>query len=221
MADLIYIKMKLRRNAITAALAALLLCGGCKSSEEVMTGDEPPHASTPAPVTRSAPITASTAVTLSPGDVIKLSFSGAGELNQTQKIKADGKVNLPLIGEVAAAGKTVVDFQAELVGLYKPQLRNSDVLVTLESGIANVVISGFVGKPGKFSFDRPTTVFQAIMEAGGVTDYGNLSNVHLIRVVNGEQHTQVLNLRSAMKGKSTKVDYVKDGDVIYVARSLF
>lgn len=199
-----------------------------------MTGDEPPAstpaaltgnaqttASTSAPVTGNAEINASTPVTLSPGDVIKLSFSGASDLNQTQKIKADGKVNLPLIGEVTAAGKTLVDFQKELIVLYKSQLRNSEVLVTLESGIANVVISGFVAKPGKFSFDRPTTVFQAIMEAGGVTEYGNLSNIHLIRVINGDQHTDVLNLRSSLKGKTTRPIYVRDGDVIYVARSLF
>src|SRR5436305_14055947 len=48
-----------------------------------------------------------TAVTLSPGDVIKLSFPGSTDLNQSQKIRTDGKVSLPLIGEVTAAGKTL------------------------------------------------------------------------------------------------------------------
>jgi len=153
--------------------------------------------------------------------VIKLTFPGTAELNQAQKIRADGKVSLPLIGEVAAAGKTLPDLQSELARLYKGQLRNNEVLVTLESGTATVIVSGYVSKPGKLSFDRPTTVFQAIMEAGGVTEYGNLGNVRLIRTVSGEQHTQVLNLRSAMSGKTAKVYYVKDGDVIYVAQRFF
>jgi polysaccharide biosynthesis/export protein len=164
---------------------------------------------------------ANTPVRLSPGDVIKLSFPGSTELNQSQKIRADGKVSLPLIGEVTASGKTVPDLQSELSRLYKTQLRNSEVLVTLESGTATVVVSGYVSKPGKFSFDRPTTVFQAIMEAGGVSEYGNLGKVHLIRTVGGEQHTQVLDLKSAMSGKTTKVYYVKDGDVIFVAQRIF
>lgn len=198
---------KLDWSRIGCFFAALLLlpCAGCQTSSQTL--PDQPVATTP--------------VTLSPGDVIKLTFPAATDLNQSQKIRADGKVSLPLVGEVTAAGKKLLDFQNELTGLYKSQLRNSDVVVTLESGMATVVVSGYVSKPGKFSFDRPTTVFQAIMEAGGVSEYGSLSNVHLVRIVNGEQHTQVLNIRSAMSGKTTKVNYVKDGDVIYVAHSLF
>lgn len=199
-------RMKTTHIFGTAAAVALAFCIGCQTAQ---------HA--PLPEQR----TASTPVNLSPGDVIKLSFPGSTDLNQSQKIRADGKISLPLIGEVTASGKTLLDFQNELIRLYKPQLRNSEVLVTLESGTATVFVSGFVSKPGKLTFDRPTTVFQAIMEAGGVTQYGNLSNIHLVRTVNGEQHTQILNLKSAMRGKITKVDYVRDGDVIYVAQSLF
>lgn len=199
---------KLNQLGIGCLVAALVLlsCGGCETASKTPLPDQP---------------IATTPVTLSPGDVIKLTFPGAPELNQSQKIRTDGKVSLPLVGEVTAAGKRLVDFQNELIALYKPQLRNSEVLVTLESGVANVVVSGYVSKPGKLTFDRPTTVFQAIMEAGGVNEYGTLSNVHLIRIINGEQRTQVLNVKAAMTGKTAKVNYVKDGDVIYVAHSLF
>jgi polysaccharide biosynthesis/export protein len=194
-------------RACVFAVFVLLLSGGCQTATYA-----------PLPEQR----TASTPVTLSPGDVIKLSFPGAADLDQTQRIRTDGKVSLPLLGEVTASGKTLPGFQSELSRLYKPQLRNSEVLVTLESGTATVYVSGFVGKPGKFAFDRPTTVFQAIMEAGGVTVYGNPSNIHLVRTVNGVQHTQIINLRSAMSGTTTtKANYVKDGDVIYVAQSFF
>ncbi len=164
---------------------------------------------------------ASAPVKLRPGDVIKLTFAGAPELNQSQKIRGDGKINLPLVGEVTASGKTVPGFQAELVGLYKSQLKDSEVLVTLESGVTNVVVSGYVSKPGRQVFDRPTTVFQAIMQAGGPNQYGNLGKVRLIRTVSGRQHAETLNLKIAMSGQTTEAVYVKDGDVIYVPQKLF
>jgi polysaccharide export outer membrane protein len=190
----------------SAACVLVLLCSGCQTASLAPLPEQP---------------TATTTVRLSPGDVIKLVFPGTKELDQSQKIRADGKVSLPLVGEVAASGKTLSEFQSELAALYKGQLRNNEVLVTLESGTATVIVSGYVGKPGKFSFDRPTTVFQAIMEAGGVNEYGNLANVHLIRTFSGEQHTQVLNLKSAISATTTKVPYVKDGDIIYVAQRFF
>jgi polysaccharide export outer membrane protein len=162
-----------------------------------------------------------TAVRLSPGDVIKLSFAEETDLDQVQRIRRDGKVTLPLIGEVTAAGKRVIDFQRQLVDLYEPHLDNSDLVVMLESGAANVIVSGFANRPGKYSFDRPTTVYQAIMEAGGVSDYGSASNVHLTRIINGVQRTETINLRQSIRGTPIYPEYVQDGDVIYISRSLF
>lgn len=184
---------------------AALTCGGCQTSL-------PPLPNPPGP---------KTAVRLLPGDTIKVSYSDETIPDQTQKIRRDGKVSLPFLGEVTAVGKRIIDFQNELVSRYEDQLEKSEVLVTLESGPANVIVSGFANKPGKLSFDRPTTVFQAIMEAGGASDYGSLSNVHLTRIINGEQRTETLNLKPAIRGTPMKPKYVQDGDVIYISRSLF
>jgi polysaccharide biosynthesis/export protein len=161
-----------------------------------------------------------TAVRLSPGDTIKVTFAEESDLDQTQKIRRDGKISLPLIGEVTAAGKRVIDFQQELISRYEGKLDNPEVLVTLES-MATVIVSGFANKPGKVAFDRPTTVFQAIMEAGGVSDYGSLSNIHLTRIINGVQRTESLSLRPSIRGQPIQPEYVQDGDVIYIGRSLF
>src|SRR5882724_3051562 len=133
---------------------AALACGGCQSQL-------PPLPYPPGP---------STAVRLSPGDTIKVSYADESIPDQTQKIRRDGKVSLPLIGEVTAAGKRVIDFQYELVSRYEGKLENNEVLVTLENGAATVIVSGFANKPGGITFDRPTTVYQAIMLAGGVSD---------------------------------------------------
>jgi len=160
-------------------------------------------------------------VTLTPGDVIKVSFPGTTELSQSQAIQADGNVNLPFIGEVHAAGKTIGQLQNQLESLYKPQLQNSTVVVTLESSVTPVVIGGSVKKPGKYGFDRPTTVYQAIMEAGGPDQFGTLGKVSVIRLVNGQQRTQVLDLRPVLQGIPTKPMYVHAGDVVLVGESAF
>jgi polysaccharide export outer membrane protein len=184
---------------------AALICGGCQSPL-------PPLPNPPGP---------KTAVRLSPGDVIKASYADETIPDQTQKIRRDGKVSLPLIGEVTAAGKRVIDFQHELVRRYEGQLENNEVLVILENGMATVIIAGFANKPGTYPFDRPTTVYQAVMQAGGVSDYGSASNIHLTRIINGEQRSETVSLRPAIHGQPVRPEYVQDGDVIYIGRSLF
>ena len=182
-----------------------LLCGGCQTPP-------PPLPNPPGP---------KTAVRLAPGDTIKVAYADESVPDQTQKIRRDGKVSLPFIGEVTAAGKRLMDFQHELVDRYEGQIGNSELLVTLESGSGHVIVSGFAHKPGKIDFDRPKTVYQVIMEAGGATDYGSASNIHLTRIINGEQRTETINLRPTVHGKPTLPKYVQDGDVIYISRNWF
>src|SRR5256714_5757395 len=100
-------------------------------------------------------------VILASGDVLKLTLFAAPELNQWQKTRADGKLSLPLVGEVDAAGKTVGQLQSDLVQLYKSQLKTPEVTVSLEGSTTTVTVSGAVAKPSKITFERPTTVFQA------------------------------------------------------------
>jgi len=202
-----YRKVTLNMSSRPFALLvlAVLTLDGCQSPLPPLPNPPGPH----------------TAVRLSPGDVIKLSFAEESDLDQTQRIRRDGKITLPLIGEVTAAGKRVIDFQRQLISLYEPKLDNPEVVVTLENGAGTVIISGFANKPGVIGFDRPTTVYQAIMEAGGVSDYGSASNVHLTRIIDGIQYTERINLRPSIHGKPVDPKYVQDGDVIYISRSLF
>lgn len=163
-----------------------------------------------------------TPVCLAAGDVIKLSFSGTPEYNQTQKIRSDGKISLPLIGEVQAAGKRIGQFQEELSLLYKSQLQNSEVVVALDNEAAPVYVSGAVNHPGKIVVDGPMTVLEAIMEAGGfVNGLANTKKVRLIRVENGHQTTHILDLSPALKGQPGPAFYLKPKDMIFVPESLF
>src|SRR5215475_5913121 len=93
------------------AAVAFLLCAGCQGPKRAV-----------APLPSQAP------GALVAGDTLRISFPGAPELNQTQKIGTDGKLSLPLVGDVVASGKSVGELQAELMRLYKSQLQESEVL---------------------------------------------------------------------------------------------
>ena len=116
---------RLKKAAVSVALAlTTVLLASC---EYPVTGPLPEQAAAP----RES--------TLMSGDVIKFTFAGAPELNQSQKIRTDGKINMPLIGEVDAAGKTIASLQGEIAMRYKPQLQNTTVVLTLESSVIQVV----------------------------------------------------------------------------------
>ncbi len=160
-------------------------------------------------------------VTLSPGDVVKITFPGAADFNQTQKIQADGRINLPMVGQVDAAGRTIASLQQKLEALYQPELQNAKVVVTLDTSLMPVVVAGAVSKPGKYFFDRPTTVLQAVMEAGGPDQFGTLGKVSVIRLIDGQQRTELMDLRPILKGQAMKAIYVRTGDVILVGEGRF
>jgi polysaccharide export outer membrane protein len=181
---------------------ALVLCAGCQ------------HTKT------HTPIVAQTPNYLNAGDMVRITFPAAPELNQSQKIGTDGSLSLPLVGEVHAAGKSPQQLQTELANLYKSQLQDNEVLVTLETRAVPVVVSGAVSKPGKVVFERPATVLEAIMEAGGFTPEADLKKVSVIRIVKGEHYTQTIDLRPILRGKPTPAVYVANGDVIYVPEKL-
>jgi polysaccharide biosynthesis/export protein len=185
------------------AALALIFCVGCQGT--------PKH---------QASLVGTTPNYLNPGDVVKITFPAAPELNQSQKVGTDGTLSLPLIGEVHAAGKTPGELQGELANLYKPQLQDNEVLVTLETRALPVVVSGAVQKPGKIVFKRPATILEPIMEAGGFTPEADLKKVSLIRIVKGEHYSEVFDLRPVLRGLPTPAAYVSGGDVIYVPEKL-
>jgi polysaccharide export outer membrane protein len=193
----------IQNTCIKLAALVLLLCTACQAPKKAPTQ-----------------LTSKTPSYLVAGDVVKISFPAAPELNQTTKIGPDGTLSLPLVGEVAAAGKTVGQLQEELARLYKPQLQDNEVIVALESRAVPVVVSGAVQKPGKIVFERPATVLEAIMEAGGFTPEADLKKVTLIRIVKGEHETEIFDLRPILRGKPTPAIYCSGGDVIFVPEKL-
>ena len=188
------------------AILGTMLFGGCQTASRPVAYDPPPEQAS---------------VLLQAGDVIKVLFPSSPEMNQSQRIRADGKINLPMIGEVDAAGRTPGSLQAELERRYKPDLTNGQIVVTLESSEMAVYVSGAVNKPGTIVFNRPLSVLEAIMESGGFAYVANTRSVHLIRQSGGQHQTQFIDMRPALSGKPAKVLYLKPGDIIYVPEKAF
>lgn len=154
--------------------------------------------------------------TLSPGDTLKISFSGAPELNQLQKIRPDGKISLPKVGEIQAAGRKPSAIQAQLAGLYKTTLQNSEVTLVVENSNFPVTVLGAVNKPGEINLDRPS-LLQAIGRAGGVArGLGDGTRVRVIHETSSGTKVRVVNLEAIMSGKSQDVIVLQHGDTIFV-----
>jgi len=198
------------RNAIPlikwgTALWLLALAAGCQTQA-------------PAPGAITEQTTVPTAiVTLREGDVLKISFPGSPSLDTTQQIRRDGKITLPLVNEVQAAGMSTETLQQNLIKLYAPQLATKEVVVTMASSTFPVFVTGSVIRPGKIVSDHPLTALDAIMEAGGF-DYtkANLKAVRVIRHEGDRAANYTLNLKLVLEGKASKQFYLQPSDIVFV-----
>ena len=150
------------------------------------------------------------------GDVVKVSFPGAPSLDTTQQIRRDGKITLALIGDVQAAGLRPSELEKKIAALAAPQLVSKEVSVTVISSAFPIYVSGAVLHPGKVTADRPITVLQAIMDAGGFNDSANLKAVVVVRQEGGKTRNYTVNVQAVLTGKSTTPFYLKPSDSVYV-----
>ena len=154
---------------------------------------------------------------LGPGDVLSITYAAAPELNLVQKVRANGYVSLPMIGDVKASGRSIGSFQGYLKGRYKPHLQDPSVLVALQQAASAIYVSGEVVEPGKIPFDRPITALEAIMESGGFAPSANLKKVSVVRTHKGQHRRYDLDMTAVLSGASSAF-YLKPFDVVYVAQ---
>jgi polysaccharide export outer membrane protein len=156
-------------------------------------------------------------IVLREADVLRIAFPGSANLDTVQTIRRDGKITLPIVGEVVASGKTPAELEKELIGLYASQLVSSkEITVTVVSASFPVFVTGAVQKPGKILSDHPITVLEAIMECGGF-DYSkaNLKAVRIIRNQDKQTNYRV-NLKGVLNGSPIDVFYLQPSDIVYV-----
>ena len=189
--------------AMVMATFALLWLTGCRSPQPTFITPED-----------AAP---DRSIALREGDVIKVSFPGSPNLNTTQQIRRDGNVNLALVGDVKAAGLVPAALEKEILRVYGNQLLSREVSVTLESSAFSVFVTGMVVRPGKVTSDRPLTLLEAIMEAGGFDNgRANLKSVRVLRREGDRMRTFTINLQPAMSGGPAVPFHLRPSDIVSV-----
>lgn len=119
---------------------------------------------------------------LAPGDLLEVKFYYNPELNDQLPVRPDGKISLPLVGEVVAAGRTPAQLAGVLTARYQVPLRRADVAVIVKDTPGRrVFVSGEVTRPGVVRFAGSLTSLQAVVEAGGFTRDAVRRNVVVVR----------------------------------------
>lgn len=156
-------------------------------------------------------------VRLREGDTLKISFPGAPNLDSTYQIRRDGKITLTLGGEVMAAGLTPAELEKEILRVYDTQLAVKQVVVLATSSGYPIYVSGAVLRPGKFTIERPITIVEAIMEAGGFDRAkANPRKVSILRQIDGKTMRFEVDVQAMIDGKQPKPFYLKPSDVVTV-----
>jgi polysaccharide export outer membrane protein len=129
----------------------------------------------------------------------------------------DGSLNLQAIGQVKAAGKTALQLQGDLLNAYAPLVKDDVITVKVVNAAASVYVSGSVIRPGKIALERPMTVMEAIMEAGGFDPTrALLSHVTVLRLESGRQKVYRINVKRILSGDDDSPFYLKPFDIVHV-----
>lgn len=119
---------------------------------------------------------------LYPGDQIDVRTPSAPELNQQLTVGPDGRIAMPLVGQVMAADRSLAEVETELTAAYTPILRRPLVEVVLrQAGPLKVWVDGEVRSPGVYDMAGDIDAYQAVIMAGGFLPSGRRDEVGLIR----------------------------------------
>jgi len=159
-------------------------------------------------------------IVLREGDMVRIGFPGAPNLDvPAQPIRRDGKISLPIGGEIDAAGLTPAQLQANILKLVATQLNTREVLVTVVASSFAVFVDGMVLRPGKIQSDHPLTVLEAVMEAGGF-EYTKADTKHVLVIrhtFGGTDYQRItLDVQSVIDGRQKALFYLQPGDVVHV-----
>ena len=149
-----------------------------------------------------------------PGDVIAIRVWREPELTQQQTVRPDGKITLPLVGEIMANGLTPNQIQEHVTKALGEYILNPNVMVVvLQVRSKKFTITGEVGRPGSYPLLEPTKVLDALTSAGGFRDFANTKKITIIR---GTERFK-FNYKDVIKGKNLEQNiFLEDGDLIYV-----
>ena len=170
-----------------------------------------PAWSAPDVASAEAPAPDLTDYRLGSGDKIRVIVYGEESLSGEFLVSGNGKISLPLIGEVQAAGLTVNAFQAEVQDAFRGGYLKEPRVSAEVLNYRPFYIMGEVTKPGEYPYTNGLTVFNAVATAGGFTYRANKGRVYIKRSTEGEEHSYPLSSTTA----------VAPGDTIRIGERFF
>lgn len=155
---------------------------------------------------------------LGPEDVLKVAVWKDEQLTQEMIVRPDGMITFPLIGEIAAAGRTAEDVRSEIAKRLTKYLPSPNVTVTVLKVLSyRIYVLGRVNKPGEYQAGHHTDVLQALSMAGGLTPYAAENDIKIIRRNGVDEQVFPFRYADAQKGKELRQNILLHrGDVVMV-----
>jgi polysaccharide export outer membrane protein len=151
-------------------------------------------------------------------DVLYIHVWKEEHLSRTVPVRIDGKISLPLVDEIQAAGLTPLELKELLMQRLKEfvDIPNISVMV-MEANSFKVYISGQVRNPGVYRLRSETSLLQIIPMAGGFTEWANQKKILIIRKGNGKEKRITVNYKKIVKGDDPSSNIIlKSGDTIII-----
>jgi polysaccharide export outer membrane protein len=194
-----------------AALAGFAPAAVAQTSSSVPASPRSLPASAPAARTSAAGTVPTAAeYRIGRGDKLRVDVYKETDLSNALQVRPDGRITLPLIGDLQAAGQTPMQLQRLVTEQLKAFVANPVVTVMVTDVADRVVyVLGEVAQPGAVPLKGPMTVLQALAVAGGFKDFANPRNIRILRRNGNPERVETIyfNYKDALKD---------DGDVVYL-----
>lgn len=166
----------------------------------------------------AAPATTNPAYVIGPEDVLDVNVWKEPDMTRIVPVRPDGKITLPLINDVQAAGSTPQQLAAAVTEKLRKFLTEPQVTVIVtQINSQRVFVVGEVLRAGAFPLIPGMTVLQALSSAGGFTTFADVKKIHVMRLVNGKHVELPFNYREVLKGDNPDQNIkLEPGDTVVV-----
>ena len=154
---------------------------------------------------------------MSAGDKLRIEVYKDPQLSQSAQVRPDGKITLPLVGDIAAMGVTPIELRERLTTALKDYVNNPVVtVIVVEATSPTAYVVGEVNHPGPVVLQPNMTVLQALAVAGGLKDFADAKNIRILRKSLTGQNTVPFNYRDAIRGAGSSAVLLQPGDTVVV-----
>jgi polysaccharide biosynthesis/export protein len=200
-------------------VAVALLAGlGLASTAAAQNAASVKSVSKAASIVSTAPVPLWNDYVIGPEDMLQVSVWKNEAMSRTLPVRPDGKISLPLLHDVQAAGLTPLQLRDKLAAALAEFMPNPEVSVTvMEVKSYRVSVLGEVQKPGVLQLKAPTTVLEALALAGGFKDFASPSKIVIFRKDDrGQTQRLRFNYNRAVGSAGEENVPLKSGDVVVV-----